>query len=72
MRCGTRHKELDENGEGKCSVPMWCSEIPAGFCNEVAYGRPLLGRDEIGGIDIYVPALACHTHGGPKERVSDG
>jgi hypothetical protein len=21
--CSKHHRELDENGEGKCSVPMW-------------------------------------------------
>jgi len=57
------HKELGENGEGKCSVPMWLRGAPAGFCNEIAYGPPE-GRK--GCYQGYVPGLACYAHGGPK------
>lgn len=70
--CGKHHKELDENGEGKCSVPMWSGGVPAGFCDKVAYG----GRSE-GWFDDnhpvytgYVPYLACPAHGGPKQKVN--
>lgn len=56
------HKELDENGVGKCSVPMWSGACPAGFCDADAYG-PRVDRNVYDG---YVPALACPSHGGPK------
>ncbi|MCK5615054.1 hypothetical protein KAR91_75020 [Candidatus Pacearchaeota archaeon] len=61
------HKELDEKGEGKCSVPMWAGGLPNGFCDKVAYGFPE-GRN--GGYDLlqHVPFLACHMHGGPKHK----
>lgn len=71
------HRELDANGEGKCSVPMWCGGMPSGFCDRTAYGeRP---RAEVftrpdgyeyradGLYAGYVPALACPMHGGPNE-----
>ena len=65
-RCGKRHRELDENGVGKCSVPMWMNGLPAGFCDEVAYGEPTKeGRQRYTG---YVPGLACYVHGGPGEH----
>ena len=70
------HHELDENGVGKCSVPMWCMGLPAGFCNEPAYGKPTESRTfrnvhtgeiqrEDGRYAGYVPGLACPAHGGP-------
>ena len=62
-RLMTHHEELT-NGVGKCSVPMWCSGMPSGFCNEPAYGK----RTEEGKAryDGYVTGLACYGHGGPK------
>jgi len=33
------HKKLNERGEGKCSVPMWCGGLPAGFCDQPAYSN---------------------------------
>ena len=72
------HKELNAEGVGKCSVPMWSGGGPAGFCDEPAYGMPL-PREYIrdgytgqriyldSGYDGYVPALACPCHGGPKK-----
>lgn len=76
--CSKHHKELDENGEGKCSVPMWLDGVPAGFCDKTAYGKPLpyeSFRDELGktrrkdgGYCGYVPFLACPTHGGPEHN----
>ena len=30
--CCEHHKKLT-NGKGKCSVPMWQMELPAGFCD---------------------------------------
>ncbi len=70
-RCGKQHMELDVDGIGKCSVPMWCMGMPDGFCNEPAYGRPeaIIGRRSNTRFDGYVPALACPDHGGPKSRV---
>jgi len=80
-RCGEGHKKLDANGVGKCSVPMWMNGIPAGFCNEPAYGKQVKcakWRDGAGRLrrtdgryDGYVPHLACPGHGGPKEPFLD-
>lgn len=65
MQCGKRHKELDEQGKGLCSVPMWCQGVPAGFCDNEAYGNRVNKRV----YDGYVMYLACPGHGGPKIRV---
>lgn len=69
------HKELT-NGKGKCSVPMWVNGVPAGFCDNDAFGeRPDCEtfRDRYGNIirwdgkySGYVPGLACPYHGGPE------
>lgn len=69
------HRELND-GVGKCSVPMWMSGLPAGFCDADAYGkRPECDtwRDNCGRLrrydnryEGYVPALACPAHGGPE------
>jgi|FLOH01.1.fsa_nt_gi hypothetical protein len=77
-QCSEKHIKLEETGEGKCSVPMWMNGLPAGFCDEPAYGRPepcktVKCRDGKsfrmdGRYDGYVPGLACHAHGGPKHR----
>lgn len=71
--CGTRHKELDENGVGLCSCPMWCMGMPAGFCDEPAYGEQTREyRDSFRYMNpeyyrpSYAPYLACEAHGGPK------
>lgn len=54
------------DGVGKCSVQMWGSGIPAGFCDEPAYGEPTKeGRLRYNG---YVQHLACPRHGGPTAR----
>lgn len=79
-RIGTQHREVNELGIGKCSVPMWMNGCPAGFCDKDAYGEPpprqeyrnrFTGRWEPidGGYGGYVPALACPNHGGPKVRL---
>ena len=58
------HTELTD-GVGKCSVPMWCGGLPAGFCDNEAYGQQTEeGRRKFCG---YVPGLACFWHGGPKK-----
>ena len=49
-------------GVGKCSVPMWRMGIPAGFCNNPAYGEQEAGQLRYDG---YVPNWACPIHGGP-------
>lgn len=77
-RISDPHHNLNEFGEGKCSVPMWCGGYPAGFCDKPAYGERPLGRT-ITHWDGYrfrpdglyaghVPGLACSDHGGPKVR----
>jgi hypothetical protein len=67
MVCGERHKKVDEQGRGLCSVPMWCNGLPAGFCDEDAYGNRDPKRKYI--YDGYVMYLACPGHGGPTVRV---
>lgn len=80
-RLSNHHEALDENGIGKCSVPMFMGGCPAGFCDEPAYGtRPpcaqwrnaysgeLLRMD--GRYNGYVPGLACPGHGGPSKPVA--
>lgn len=65
-RCGKDHLELTD-GVGRCSVPMWRNGLPAGFCNELAYGEPTPeGKLRYTG---YVPGLACFGHGGPKNKI---
>ena len=76
-QCSKHYTEL-ENGVGKCSVPMCIGGLPAGFCDNPAYGEPLpyktfrLHNGEIkrfdGGYCGYVPGLACPAHGGPKSN----
>ena len=77
MQCSEHHKKLT-NGVGKCSVPMWMGGLPAGFCDEDAYGKYIPGdtfRHPNGDIIRfdgkyagYVPHLACPGHGGPKRK----
>lgn len=80
MACGSqRHREVDEHGIGKCSVPMRCMGMDAGHCDEPAYGKrpPFKGwtnrytgervRND-GKYNGYVPGLACPRHGGPDTR----
>lgn len=70
------HKTLTD-GVGKCSVPMWSGGLPAGFCDEPAFGQRPPGREGRdawtgrtfrldGKYSGYVPGLACPAHGGPK------
>ena len=75
MQASECHQKLDENGVGNCAVPMWCNGLPAGFCNEPAFGRQELGQERYGDWvrGRWYPGrcdgLACHAHGGPKSRV---
>lgn len=40
------HCELDKDGVGACSVPMWCNGLPDGFCNAPAFVEfPKVGRE---------------------------
>lgn len=67
-----KHKQLNENGIGCCSVPMWSMGIPAGFCDRPAYGKQIPKEKWPFGdlqYDGYVPGLACPGHGGPRTRV---
>ena len=79
MACLSKHhQELDANGVGKCSVPMWCNGIPAGFCDNEAYGIQVKcetfrnNAGELMRLDGkyagYIPALACPAHGGPEKK----
>lgn len=61
MRLSERHRKLDENGVGLCSVPMWKNGVPDGFCDREAYGFP----SEEARLERYIPGLACGFHGGP-------
>lgn len=66
-----QHKEVDEDGVGKCSVPMWRGGLPAGFCDKEAYGKQTAFDRRYRantGNTLYVPALACPKHGGPKKE----
>jgi len=74
---GERHKTVGANGEGLCSVPMWCGGGPAGFCDKPAYGErpdaPTITRWDGHQYRLdckyagYVPGLACKGHGGPDK-----
>jgi hypothetical protein len=70
--------KVDEQGFGRCSVPMWMGGSPCGFCDKPAFGeRPdavthtrwdgFEWRDDLLYAG-YVPGLACAAHGGPKTR----
>lgn len=78
-RMSDHHQTLNEQGEGKCSVPLFSQGTSAGFCDDPAYGKrpPDLGehRDANGDVKRFdgkysgvVPALACPAHGGPEFR----
>lgn len=78
-RMSEHHQKLNEQGEGKCSVPMWRNGMPADFCDRPAYGeRPPgetywsygAGREMRvdGRYNGFVPGLACPLHGGPEVR----
>lgn len=74
MRLSNHHKELT-NGVGKCSVPMWMGGLPAGFCDEPAYGPQEEDQTRYGKwydnwqprkwFPGYCSGLACYAHGGP-------
>lgn len=75
--CSEHHFKLNDQGVGKCSVPMWQGGCPAGFCDKDAFGeRPPskqfrdANTGELFRADLryngYVPGLACPIHGGPN------
>ena len=61
MRLSKCHQELT-NGVGKCSVPMWCDGLPAGFCDNPAYSE--ITSEGKKRYSRYVGGLACYAHGG--------
>ena len=73
MRTGERHHKLDENGVGKCAVPMWLNGLPYGFCDKPAYGPQEESQRRYGRYRTsdgawmpgYCNGLACYAHGGP-------
>lgn len=79
-RLSEHHQTLNGQGEGKCSVPMWCNGVSADFCDRPAYGERPPGQTYYsygagremrldGRYAGYVPGLACPLHGGPEFRV---
>lgn len=77
MQTSKCHEEPNEQGYGKCSVPMWSVYGPAGFCDEPAYGKQEPGQRRYGEWSRawgrwfagFCSGLACHAHGGPLSRV---
>ncbi|KKN40320.1 hypothetical protein LCGC14_0734770 [marine sediment metagenome] len=77
-RMSDHHQTLNQEGEGKCSVPMFSQGAPAGFCDDPAYGKRPPGEtyhDDNGKVQRFdgkysgmVSALACPRHGGPEFR----
>jgi hypothetical protein len=75
-RLNPHHEQLDDNGVGKCSVPMWSGGCPAGFCDEPAYGKQEPDQRRYGGwvsgwhkwFPGYCSGLACYAHGGPRRK----
>jgi hypothetical protein len=74
------HKTLNEDGIGKCSVPMYMGGMPAGFCDRPAYGERSAGTEwwnyaaqqmmrHDGKYAGHMSGLACSCHGGPSSRV---
>jgi hypothetical protein len=76
------HEELNANGVGKCSVPMWSGGGDAGFCDNDAFGKRPDGKTIVrwdgyvyrndGRYAEYVPGLACPSHGGPASATQMG
>lgn len=65
------HKVMTD-GVGRCSVPMWRMGMPAGFCDEPAYGKQKPWRPRWPGDQdrpAYAEGLACRAHGGPDGPV---
>ena len=63
------HKELNSDGYGQCSVPMWMNGMPAGFCDDRAFGKQTkeyLSRESRYFTPAFCSGLACKGHGGPE------
>lgn len=74
MRLSEHHQTLT-NGKGKCSVPMWSDGVPAGFCDNEAFGDQTTNylacwRWNRNNRPSYAPGLACPAHGGPKKEAA--
>lgn len=78
MQHSEHHKKLNEQGEGKCGVPLWWGwGGEAGFCDKPAYGvqppSQLVynayegGWRRTDGYEIRF-GLVCPDHGGPRVR----
>ena len=76
----SEHHEVLTDGVGKCSVPMWMGGVPAGLCDEPAFGEQEKEQERHGKWLVngnrgpgprwypgYCGGLACHRHGGPEE-----
>lgn len=79
--CLLEHENAISGVMGCCSAPMWLGGLPAGRCNEKAFGERAPSRmwmnysagrlmREDGLYDGYVPGLACPKHGGPSAPVT--
>jgi len=74
MACmSKKHEELNSDGFGACSVPMWQGGLPGGFCDERAFGKQTQEYlDSFPSwnykyrMPVYAPSLACVSHGGPE------
>lgn len=74
----SKHHTALISGVGRCAVPMWCGGLPAGFCDMPAYGIQEPDQRRYGDYSLawggkwfsgYCSGLACHNHGGPKEKM---
>ncbi len=60
--------------EHKCRVPMWQMGVPAGHCDDPAYGPQTAEKRrfaEMTGRDLpYCHGFACPGHGGPDKPIT--
>lgn len=75
--CIEQHEDAVTGVKGRCGVPMWMNGMPAGMCDNKAYGYRPASRmvmnyaqgkmvREDGRYDGFIMGLACPIHGGPK------
>ncbi len=65
-RLSKHHTELTD-GVGRCSVPMWILGVPAGFCDEPAYGEQTAEYLEgMWGRPVYAEGLADRITGAAR------
>jgi len=67
MACLSEHHKPKAGVVGKCSVPMWCGGLPAGFCDQSAYGEQRAERYRGENLS-YASGYCCAGHGGPREN----